>query len=204
VDASPWALGAVLLQQQPDSTYRPIAYVNRSLTDVEMKYAQLENESLTVVFGCEHFHQYLYGRNFELETNHRPLEHISKPKISLQGKSSPARLERWVLQLQEYDFKVVYRPGKHNLADSLSCLPTKLQWSNMEACADRYVHYLAEQLTPQAMTIEEIQQASTEDKELMQIRDNLQKNKPHKLPSPYKHISEELSITKTSSFEETA
>ena len=51
----------------------------------------------------------------------------------------------------------------------------------MEACADRYVHYLAEQLTPQAMTIEEIQKASTEDEELTQIRENLQKNKPHNL-----------------------
>ena len=156
VDASPWALGAVLLQQQADSTYRPIAYGSRSLTEVEMKYAQLEKESLAIVFGCEHFHQYLYGRNFELETDHRPLEHIFKPKISFQGKSTPARLERWVLRLQEYDFKVVSRPGKHNLADSLSRLPTKLPRSNMEACADRYVHYLAEQLTPQAMTIEEI------------------------------------------------
>ena len=143
VNASPWALGAVLLQQQPDSTYRPISYGSRSLTEVEMKYAQLKKESLAIVFGCEHFHQYLYGRNFELETDHRPLEHIFKPKINFQGKSSPARVERWVLRLQEYDFKVVYRPGKHNLADSLTRLPTKLPRSNIEACADRYVHYMS-------------------------------------------------------------
>lgn len=45
------------------------------------------------------------------------------------------------------------------------------------------------------MTIEEIQQASAKDEELTQSRDNLQKNKPHKLPSQYKHISEELYIT---------
>ena len=65
----------------------------------------------------------------------------------------------------------------------------------MEACAYRYVHYMAEQLTPQAMTIEEIRQASAEDEELTHIRDNRQKNKPHKLPSQYKHVSEELCIT---------
>ena len=57
IDASPWALGAVLLQQQADSKYRPIAYGSRSLTEVEMKYAQLEKESPVIVFGCEHFHQ---------------------------------------------------------------------------------------------------------------------------------------------------
>ena len=39
VDASPWALGAVLQQQQTDSSYRPIAYGSGSLSDVEMKYA---------------------------------------------------------------------------------------------------------------------------------------------------------------------
>ncbi len=33
------------------------------------------------------------------------------------------------------------------------------------------------------------------DEELMQVRDNLQKNKPHQLPSQYKHVSEELCIT---------
>ena len=54
---------------------------------------------------------------------------------------------------------------------------------------------MAEQLTPQAMTIEEIRQASAEDEELTHIRDNRQKNKPHKLPSQYKHVSEELCIT---------
>ena len=76
VYVSPWVLGAVLLQQQADFTYRPIAYGSRSLTEIEMKYAQLEKEFLAIVFGCKHFHQYLYGRNFELETDHRPLEHI--------------------------------------------------------------------------------------------------------------------------------
>ena len=51
VDASPWALGSVLLQQETVSTYRPIAYGSRSLTEVEVKYAQIEKESLAIVFA---------------------------------------------------------------------------------------------------------------------------------------------------------
>ena len=82
VDTSPWALGAVLLQQQSDSTYRPIAFESRSLTETEMKYSQIEKEALAIVFGCEHFHLYLYGKPFEMETDHRPLEYIFKPKAS--------------------------------------------------------------------------------------------------------------------------
>ena len=115
VDASLWAVGAVLLQQQDDSTYRPIAYGSRALSEMERKYTQIEKESLAIVFGCEHFHMHLYGRPFELETDHRPLEHIYRAKASNPGKPPPARIERWKLGLQEYDFKVVYRPGGRSI-----------------------------------------------------------------------------------------
>ena len=140
VDASPWALGAVLLQEQQDGSYRPIAFGSRSVSETEQKYGQVEKESLAIVFGCEHFHFYLYGRNFKIETDHRPLEHIYKPKATNTRKPTPARIERWLFRLQEYDFKVVYKPGSSNLADSLSRLARKSTAdtrSNMEACVDR-------------------------------------------------------------------
>ncbi|CAB4004212.1 Hypothetical predicted protein [Paramuricea clavata] len=79
VDASPWAVGAVLLQQQSDCTYRPIAFGSRSLTGAEMKYSQIEKEALAIVFGCEHFHLYLYGKSFEMETDTAHLSTYSSP-----------------------------------------------------------------------------------------------------------------------------
>ena len=108
VDASPWAVGAILLQQRPDTNYRPVAHGSRSLTNTKVKYGHVEKEALALVYGCEHFHMYLYGRKFELETDHKPLEYIFQPKAS---KPPPARIERWQLRLQEYDFNVVYRPS---------------------------------------------------------------------------------------------
>ena len=104
VDASPWADGAILLQQQPDTNYRPVAYGSRSLTNTEVKYGHIEKEALALVYGCEHFHMYLYDRTFELETDHKPLEYIFQPKAS---KPPSARIERWQLRLQEYDLNVV-------------------------------------------------------------------------------------------------
>ena len=192
VDASPWAVGAVLLQQQSDSTYRPVAFGSRSITETEMKYSQIEKEALAIVFGCEHFHLYLYGKSFEMETDHRPLEYIFKPKSA--GKPAPARVERWLLRLQEYDFIVKYRPGPQNLADALSRLPNKTPRSNMESCADRHVHYLAEQLTPVAMNTAEIQEHSKADPELIQVRQCIQNNQPHKLPLQYQPLAQEMSI----------
>lgn len=60
---------------------------------------------------------YVYGRRFELETDHKPLECISK-----ESSKPLARIERWVLRLQGFDYAVVYRPGKANIADCLSRL----------------------------------------------------------------------------------
>ena len=196
VDASPWALEAVLLQEQPDSPeYRPVAFGSRSLTETEMKYGHIEKEALAIVFGCEPFHLYLYGKRFELETDHRPLKLIFKPKLTDHGKPPPARIERWLLRLQEYDFDVIYRPGVQNLADPLSRLPTKTSRSNMESCGDRFVNYLAQQNTPVAMSTEEITESAKVDPEMKQIRESIINNQSCELPKDYKLVGDELSIT---------
>ena len=85
-DASP--VGAVLIQRQKGA-YRVISYASRSLSDVERKYSQTEKEALALVWACERFHPYLYGVEFELLTDHRPLEFI----FSQHSKPS-ARIER--------------------------------------------------------------------------------------------------------------
>ena len=195
-DASPWAVGAVLLQQQSDMSYRPVAYASRSLNATEMKYAQIEREALAIVFGCEHFHTYLFGRSFVLETDHRPLEYLFQPKVHPSGKPPPARIERWILRLQEYDFTVVYRPGAKNLADPLSRLPLPTTTrSNMESCADRYVCNLVQQMTPCAMATEDIRRASFADPEICQINEALATNQLQLIPKPFQDVSDELSTT---------
>ena len=65
-DASPVGLGAVLTQEH-DGIFRPVYYANRSVTEVERRYSQTEKEVLAVVWVCERFHVYLYGKHFELE-----------------------------------------------------------------------------------------------------------------------------------------
>ena len=147
------AAGAVLLQKQDDDSYRPIAYGSRSLTDVEQKYGYIEKEAPAIVYGCEHFPIYLYGRRFKLE----PI--IDRFNISTMKnpKENPPQPHS---KYGQFDYRsttsnVVYRPGTFNLADPLLRLPKEAKpgnsRSNMEACADRYVHYMITVQTPRAM-----------------------------------------------------
>ena len=81
---------------------------------------------------------YLYGAPFTLYTDHKPLALIYANPVS----KPPARIKRWLLWLQQYDFDVVYKTGKDNPADFLSWHPVslKLARQNKNNIADGYVN----------------------------------------------------------------
>ena len=56
-----------------NSFLQPEAFASRSLSDAETRYSQIEREVLAVVFTCERFKNYVYGLQFTLVTDHKPL-----------------------------------------------------------------------------------------------------------------------------------
>lgn len=93
VDASLDGLGACLMQND-----HPVAFASRSLTSAERNYANIERELLGIVYGCERFHEYIYGFELTVETDHKPLESILAKPLS----QAPPRLQKLQLRLQKY------------------------------------------------------------------------------------------------------
>lgn len=115
-DASNGALGAVLSQNG-----HPIAYSSRTLNKHERNYSAIEKELLAIVWSVKYFRPYLFGRKFKIQTDHRPL-------IWLNSLKEPnMKLQRWKIQLNEYDFDIEYIKGKTNkVADFLSRLDVNI------------------------------------------------------------------------------
>ena len=93
------------------------------MTSAEHNYSQVEREALAIIFGVKRFRQYLWGRHFTLETDHKPLVSILGPKNGIPMMTA-ARLQRWALILSGYSYDIAYRPGSElSHADALSRLP---------------------------------------------------------------------------------
>ena len=121
-DASGYGLGAILKQLDEEGRERVIEYASRTLTQVEQKYPATHKECLAIVYGVEQFRYFVTGRRFSVITDHHSLCYLKKVRKPY------GRLTHWALRLQDFDFDVVYKPGKsHKDADALSRFPRGLE-----------------------------------------------------------------------------
>ena len=93
----------------------PVAYFSKSMTETQKKYSTSEKELLAIVMATEHFHVYLYGREFQVFFDHLPLSWILN-KVDLSS-----RLSRWLISINNYNFKISYKLGNENgVTDAVS------------------------------------------------------------------------------------
>ena len=115
-DSSNYVNGA-RLSQNIDGKWQPIAFRSQSLTPAERNYEIYDKEMLAIMDSLSEWRQYLLGarQTFEIWTDHLNLQYFRKPqKINY-------RQARWVTELQDYDFKLLHKPGSQmTKADLLS------------------------------------------------------------------------------------
>jgi hypothetical protein len=115
VDASTITLGEILVQLGVGDLDHPIAFARIKLSESEHNYNTTEREGLSMVYALHKFTHYLLGKHFKMFTNHSALKYLVN-KLLLEG-----RICIWILLFQEFDFKVIVKPGNMNVGpDHLS------------------------------------------------------------------------------------
>jgi hypothetical protein len=195
-DASQGGLGAVLFQGD-----QPIAYASKTLTDTERTYAQIEKELMAIVFGCRKFHHLLYGRDdITVETDHLPLVRIQEKPLG----QVPLRLQKMLLKLQPYSFKLVGKSGKDiPVADALSRLSIDDEYPGLvddmrdcQVCATEVLSLMAFSEEKQ----KELLKATSEDEDFTVLAEVITKGWPETKSEvapearPYWDFRDELSI----------
>lgn len=167
-DASNHGIGAVL-QQNIDGADRVIGYYSRTLNKAERNYSTTEKECLAVVEAVRYYRYYLLGRKFQIVVDHNSLKWLQSVSDKTQ------RLCRWSIDLQEFDFDIVYRPGKqHQNADALSRLTAEqvnmvtdlkefreAQWQDPMFMA--YFDYLLHDKLPDERTLADVVRSNCKD-----------------------------------------
>ena len=113
-DASDYGIGGVLFQTIGKTDY-PIAFVSKSLTDVQLRWSVIQKEAYAIFYCCTTLDYLIRDRKFIIETDHRNLTYLQKNNNSM--------VIRWDIAIQELDYQVRFIPGSRNeMADSMSRL----------------------------------------------------------------------------------
>ena len=86
-----------------------------NLSGPQLHWPMIEKEAYAIVYALKKLHAYLWGPDFEIHTDHKPLRSLFQSEIK------NTKLQRLASQISEYGAPIMYHPGKRNIrADMLS------------------------------------------------------------------------------------
>ena len=160
-------LGACLLQNE-----KPVYFASKALTEMQKGYVVIELESLAVAWVMEKFHHFLYGNEFTLKTDQKPLEVILSKSLN----QATPRLQRILIRTFPYHFKIQYIPGATNhVADCLSRLGFQKDSISLPKL---HINQIANQLKARSDSLHNIQLATQADYNLAILKHIIQQGCP--------------------------
>lgn len=196
VDASDCGIAACISHRYDDGNERPIHFGSRTLDAAEKNYSIVDKEALACVFGVKKFSDYLYGRKFILRTDHKCLTTLFGENKGIPIMAA-RRVHRWAIYLAAFDYTIEHIKGKSNyIADMLSRFPLKnIAPTPEEDGSSSYLNQLV--LCDEVMTVETIQEATSNDEILCKVMEYIKDGFPHKIDDkfiPYKNKKDELYV----------
>ena len=181
-DASQYCIGAILTQET-DKGDHVIQYVSHALNEGQQKWSTIEREAYAIVYAITKLRPYLYGADFTVICDHKPLKSIFSTQMT------NARVQRWAILISEYGCDIQYTSGKSNTrADFLSRIhpgddqsKTDLQLNVIDSDTPNYTRLINNQpnerpvgsTLPQLANVENIDRLQRQDPSILSIIDSL-------------------------------
>ena len=159
------------LFQDAGNGLQPVHFISRTMTDTERRYSQTEKDALAIRWAKNRFSMYLLGApRFKLITSHS-----HKPLISMFNKVNaklPPRIEKWVMDMQNVDYELIYEPGKDEAdpLDYLSRHPLPITGTDN---TEKVIKSIAE--TEHAIVLDRIKAETSKDKQLQKLHKRIVK-----------------------------
>lgn len=180
-DCSSYGMGACLFQTQENGENRPVAYISRTLTDAEKRYANIEREALAITWACTKLSDYIIGLQIYVETDHKPLVPIFNSKHI--DELSP-RLQRFKVKMMRFNTHFYYTPGKQLVtADTLSRQPIEVTDKQAEEIfndAEAYVDLVVSNLPITDAKLAEVVKEQQNDAKFPEIAKYVSSSWPNK------------------------
>ena len=185
-------LSAVQLQKT-DKGIQPAHAISPTMTETEKRYNQTEKDALAIKWAKEQLRVYLLGApRFRIVVAHKPL----LPLINKAKATMPPRIAKWVMEMQDVDYELVYEPGKDQ-ADPLVYLSRQPLSETGDDSTEKIIRWTVN--TEHAVVITRIREETLKD-EVMQklakkiVKGDWEKHKRDKGLEPNLHVKQELSI----------